>query len=901
MSNFKLIKKEYIEDIKATGYIYKHRTGARVVFMDCEDTEKVFSLAFSTLPENDMGFAHIVEHSVLCGSEKYRIKDPFNILEKGSVHSYLNALTYSDKTIYPVASISDKDFENLVRVYIDAVHRPLMYENEGIYRQEGWRSDGETVSGIVLNEMKGSFSHPVSTLVREVKRVLFEGTSYAYTSAGVPGEIEKGKYEDFLDFHRRKYHPSNAVIYFYGALDIEYYFDILEKEYLSYYEPKIFVFNKDISLKSGRDVFFRKKGKKEKYFCAAYYTGNNCEYAKNIAFTLLCDAVVNGENSPMRKALTSSSLVLSPEADNDESCFLSSLMLIAKQDKGSFEDIKEKIEEQWQNIAENGVDEYLYKAALNEYKFCILNEDFGYKPKGLFYNIRLLKGLMSGDESFESIKMQKIFKEIESIDVRELVKEYILNKGVYGQISLDESYEEEEATIVAEKNDSSFEEYCNMEDTKEALSSITVTDPKSLDADSCINLIDYDVDEGDIYVPVKSEDITYLDMFFDTSSLTEEEFPVLGLLAYMSKNYDAKRCSDIDYYLGDFTVYPYMYKTVDSYKPGFIIGAEFLSENKDFVFNIISSLINTRYEQKERFYYLIKELKQNLEESFITRGNTLALNTAMSSVDDAYAYNFATGGYSLYNYITNAKEPVKDITRLAQKLFCKNNFSYTFASGEKEKKSMISSLKAFKDSLPERIEEGIFTLPKVYEDTAYILNTNVNFNAQGFSYGEKTLSVRVASQILSSEYMWENIRIKGGAYGGDFSFIRRDCFYMYSYRDPALTQTYSVFEKAGKYLEEKNFDSTEFQRFKIGALNKTVHPIKNSSLCGVATARYYRNITEEKLRKNFEILIDTTPNDIKEIGVAMQKKKGKKCSVGMEESIKESGLFSKVYDMRKNI
>ncbi|MDE7427875.1 MAG: insulinase family protein, partial [Lachnospiraceae bacterium] len=240
---YTVLKRQEIGELKSEGYLLKHnRTGAHVALLENDDDNKVFCIGFRTPPKDSTGVAHIIEHTVLCGSEKYPIKDPFIELAKGSLNTFLNAMTYPDKTIYPVASCNGQDFQNLMDVYLDAVFHPNIYREEKIFRQEGWHyeladaEDALTINGVVYNEMKGAFSSPDDVLYREIMNSLYPHTSYAVESGGDPNVIPELTYEDFLAFHQRYYHPSNSYIYLYGDMDMVEKLNYIDREYLSKYD-----------------------------------------------------------------------------------------------------------------------------------------------------------------------------------------------------------------------------------------------------------------------------------------------------------------------------------------------------------------------------------------------------------------------------------------------------------------------------------------------------------------------------------------------------------------------------------------------------------------------------------------------------------------------------------------
>ena len=315
---YELLKEEELKDIRSTGYLLRHRkTGARVMAIENEDENKVFNIAFRTPPKNSTGVAHILEHSVLCGSREFPLKDPFVELVKGSLNTFLNAMTYPDKTCYPVASCNDQDFQNLMHVYLDAVFYPNIYRKEEIFRQEGWsyhleNTEGPlTYNGVVYNEMKGAFSSPDEVLEREIMDSLYPDTAYGCESGGDPDVIPELSYEEFLDFHRTYYHPSNSYIYLYGNMDMAEKLDFIDRHYLSAFE-KLEVdseirmqkpFEKTRDLVMEYPVAENESEKDNAYLAYSVVVGDAMDTLTGTAFEVLDYALLSAPGAPLKKAL----------------------------------------------------------------------------------------------------------------------------------------------------------------------------------------------------------------------------------------------------------------------------------------------------------------------------------------------------------------------------------------------------------------------------------------------------------------------------------------------------------------------------------------------------------------------------------------------------------------------
>ena len=345
LSAYEIISEENLPDISGYGIVLRHKkSGARIAAVSCDDNNKVFSVGFRTPPEDSTGVAHILEHSVLCGSERFPVKDPFVELAKGSLNTFLNAMTYPDKTIYPVASCNDKDFANLMEVYMDAVFFPNIHHEKKIFLQEGWHYELESAeaelsyNGVVYSEMKGAFSSPDEVLFSEMQQALYPDTAYGVESGGDPDHIPELTYEQFLEFHKRYYHPVNSYIYLYGDMDVAERLAWMDREYLSRFE--------EISLDSSLKI---QKPFREKKTLVKYYSVNNEEEAKDAAYfaygvtfsgekdvvletavSMLCSALINKPGTPLKLALTEAGIGEDCSADFMDVAVQPFLAIVAK-------------------------------------------------------------------------------------------------------------------------------------------------------------------------------------------------------------------------------------------------------------------------------------------------------------------------------------------------------------------------------------------------------------------------------------------------------------------------------------------------------------------------------------------------------------------------------------------
>ncbi|MBP5281470.1 MAG: insulinase family protein, partial [Lachnospiraceae bacterium] len=426
-------------------YVLKHKkTGAKVALLENDDENKVFYIGFRTPPKDSTGVAHILEHSVLCGSEKYPLKDPFVELVKGSLNTFLNAMTYSDKTMYPIASCNDQDFHNLMDVYLDAVFHPNIYKNKAIFLQEGWHyelKDGElSYNGVVYNEMKGAFSDSDQILFREIQKALYPDTPYGVESGGDPRNIPDLTYEDFLAFHGRYYHPSNSYIYLYGNMDMAEKLDFIDKEYLSKYDylevdsalktqP---VFDEPRRIELEYPVDDEEDLKEKTYLSVNYVVGDNLDPITYVAFQILDRVICNINGSPLKTALLEAGIGKDDFSSYYNGIKQPTFSFVAKEaDEAREQDFLDIVEKTLQKIVKEGISKKALEASLNSFEFRYLEADFGRWPKGLMYGLNCMDSWLHDDlKPFIHIDANETFKilreKINTDYYEKLIEEYFL-------------------------------------------------------------------------------------------------------------------------------------------------------------------------------------------------------------------------------------------------------------------------------------------------------------------------------------------------------------------------------------------------------------------------------------------------------------------------------------------
>ncbi len=445
---YEIIEKREIRDIHSMSYLLRHKkTGARIALLENDDDNKVFCIGFRTPPTDSTGVPHIIEHTVLCGSKEFPVKDPFVELVKGSLNTFLNAMTYSDKTVYPVASCNDKDFQNLCHVYMDAVFYPNIYKEEKIFRQEGWHYEMEspedelTINGVVYNEMKGAFSSPDDVHDREVLNSLYPDTAYGVESGGDPKVIPELTYEAFLDFHRRYYHPSNSYIYLYGDMDMAEKLRWMDEEYLSKFDSLQIDSAVQLQKPFAQPVFIQKdypvmEGESledNTYLSYNTVVGTSLDKELYYAMQLIDYALCSSSGAPLKLALIHKNIGTEVYSVYENGVYQPYFSIVAKNANDSQKDeFVQTIEEELARIVKEGLDKKALLAALNYYEFKYREADFGSYPKGLMYGLQMFDSWLYDDKmAFDMIEANDIFKTLrEKINTNyyeELIDKYLLH------------------------------------------------------------------------------------------------------------------------------------------------------------------------------------------------------------------------------------------------------------------------------------------------------------------------------------------------------------------------------------------------------------------------------------------------------------------------------------------
>ena len=573
LNAYEVLQTEDLSDLKSKGTLLKHKkSGARVLLMENDDENKVFTIGFRTPPSDSTGVPHIMEHSVLCGSKEFPVKDPFVELVKGSLNTFLNAMTYPDKTVYPVASCNDKDFQNLMHVYMDAVFYPNIYQNDKTFRQEGWSyklddPDGElTISGVVYNEMKGAFSSPEGVLDRVVLNSLFPDNTYSVESGGDPEVIPELTYEQFLDFHRKYYHPSNSYIYLYGDMNMEEKLRWLDEKYLSDFEnepvdseihlQKPFTEMKEVVQEYS--IASEESEEDNTYLSYNKVIGTTLDEKLYLAFEILDYALLSAPGAPLKKALLDAGVGKDISGSYDNGVYQPIFSVISKNaNVEQKEEFVRVIEDTLKDIVKNGINKKALRAGINYHEFRFREADFGNYPRGLMYGLQLFDSWLY-DETKPFIHMQAIptfeflKEQVETGYFEELIQKYLLD-NTHGSIVIIKpergrtarmdkeladklqaykdslSKEEIDALVKATKE---LEEYQEEESAPEDLAKIPVLGREDISREIA-PIYNKELETSGVKLvhhEVETNGIGYTALLFDLSGIPEEKLPYISIL-----------------------------------------------------------------------------------------------------------------------------------------------------------------------------------------------------------------------------------------------------------------------------------------------------------------------------------------------------------------------------------
>lgn len=959
-SGFRLNRIERIEEINGTAYEMKHeKSGARLIYIDSPDSNKVFNIAFRTTPQDSTGVAHIMEHSVLCGSRKFPLKEPFVELVKGSLNTFLNAMTYPDKTMYPVASKNDKDFHNLMDVYLDAVFYPRAANDPEILMQEGWHYELENVDdeltykGVVFNEMKGVYSSPDSILERELMHELFPDTTYGVDSGGNSDVIPELTYEGFQEFYRTHYHPSNSYIFLYGTMDIEEQLRFINDEYLSHFDA--IEVDTEVTLQApfneGKIVTYPYSiGSDEsidnRTLHALAYVLPAVTPEQSLAFEVLTHALLTSPAAPLKQVLVKAGI-----GSDVSGYYLDSIRqpMWAVHASGSNMDkqmeLQSIVEATLTKLCEEGIDKELLEASLNSIEFALRENDFGGRPIGLAYVIRMMDNWLYGNDPLELLHyeegLKNIRKGLNGTYFEDLIRHSILENNHKALVSMypecglqekkDRDVKEQLANIKSSMSQDELEAIVEQTkrlkirqetpDSEEALASIPLLELSDLNP----YIEEVERRESTIgatkvhFVPTFTKGINYVAYYFHLDGLTEEELFYADILSDIIGRIDTTRpyadvAKDINLNLGglssDITAIAKDGKR-DEFTPLMIVRSKALHAKLPDLCRIVNDVIHyADYSDVNRLTELVQENKAIWDNEAFRRGNTIVSQRVMAQVSKVGKFRDA-GNLGYYQKISElATNPAAlpllpdKLSDVARKIFRANNVEIMFV-GEDGELPVFTELMAplLSEWSTESLPRNVLQLTNTFGNDGIATAGKVQYVAQGgnfIDHGFKHVGpMSVLETILRYEYLWIRIRVQGGAYGAFANFFDDGNMIFCSYRDPNLVETYNVYKELPEYLRSFTLSDREMRKYIIGTMSGLDLPMTPALRGPRAMGIYFSgaNIADKvEFRKQ---VIACKPEDIVALADVVESvlKDNHICSMGNETKIKESNLFDNILSL----
>ncbi len=966
LDTYELLNQVELKDLNAVGYLLRHKkSGARISIISNDDENKVFYVGFRTPVNDRTGVPHIIEHTVLCGSEQFPVKDPFIELAKGSLNTFLNAMTWPDKTVYPVASCNDTDFQNLMHVYLDAVFYPNIYHYPEIFKQEGWhyelnsKDEPIMINGVVYNEMKGAYSSPESVLDSAIQNSLFPDTTYGCDSGGDPDFIPTLTREEYLDFHRTYYHPSNSYIYLYGDMDPAEKLIWMDEYYLSHFEKM------DIDSEIRPQKTFEKPVEKEGYYSISsseseenntylsynMVIGNALDKQLYIAFEILDYALFGTQGAPVKQALLDAGIGKDVMSYYDNGIYQPIFSIAVKGANASDKDkfvsiIRSVLEEQ----AANGIDKKALMAGINGSEFKYREADFGRFPRGLMTGLQMLDSwIYDENQPFLHTQESEVYaflREMVETDYFEnLIEKYMLKNTHASVVTIlpkiglnDEKEKKLEEKLQAYKESLSEEqietliretkelaEYQEAPSPKEALETIPLLSRSDLRKD----ILPLRNDEKEImgiktiHHNIESNGIVYLNLMFDVKHIPQDLVPYMGILKNVIGFMDMEDmtygtfANEINLHTGGISQNIQLYPVCgqkDDYQSKYEIKIKsFFNKTQKALELVEKMLYHTVMTDDKRLQEIITQLKVSMQAYISSSGHTVSATKAMASYLPRARYTDMTQGieqYKLLEYLAGHFEEEKEdlkkkLSGLCSMIFSADHLMIGCIANEEGYRVSEEALRMLLKSMPKTCVEkkpvqiGCEAAKEGYMDASQILYVGRagNYSDAGYTY---TGTFQVLKTILSYDYLWTQIRVRGGAYGCMSGFTKGGDVFFTSYRDPNLSRTNEVYEKTPEYLEQFDADERDMTKYVIGTFSEMDTPMNPLAKGNRSMNCYLSGITEEMLQKERDEVLKTQPEDIRGLAPAIRAALDPEylCVIGNEKKIKEEkNLFDKIINL----
>ena len=963
LAEYEILDEHRVEDVQSDGFILRHKkSGARIAILSNNDDNKVFYIGFRTPPEDETGVPHIIEHTTLCGSKKFPVKDPFIELAKGSLNTFLNAMTYPDKTVYPVASCNDQDFKNLMDVYLDAVFNPNITKYEEIFKQEGWhyeltgKDDELKINGVVYNEMKGAYSSPDEVLSSQIYRSLFPDNTYSKDSGGNPEYIPKLTYEAYLDFYHKYYHPSNSYIYLYGDMDVVERLEWLDKEYLSQYEYKKVnseinkqpAFDEIKNVEAQYSITMDDSQENKTYLSYNRVVGDTLDKMLYQAFDVLDYALVSSPGAPVKQALIDAGIGDDVYGSYDAGILQPVFSFVAKNANASQADEFESIiENTLKEVVKTGINKEALLAGINSSEFKFREADFGQFPKGLLFGLNCLDSWLFDDmKPFIHLEcldtFAKLRRAVDTDYFEKLIQEYLLDNTHGSSVTVKPKRglgNEKEEALAKELSDykaslsdeeikkliedtehlKKYQEEPSSDEDLRKLPMLTRADMKK-NAMPFSNIEDELLDVKVVRHDIESNGIDYISFLFDAGDFEQSELGYLGFFTNALGLVSTEKYSYTDLanatniYTGGISTGTASHPDIkdrNNFVFKFEVKLKVLEKNLGKALELMEQMLLTSdFTDTKRLGELVAQIKARLQANLSSSGHLVAAMRSMSSFSRYALYQDELKGIAFYRSIcriekelSESPESVSDkLAAIAKKLFARNRMLISFTGNNEAygnaKPSLEKIIAGFNkmSTIGKQAEVHFNTAKEAFVDASqiqYVAKTG-DFVCEGYEY---TGALRLLRIILSYDYLWINVRVKGGAYGCMNTFLRSGESYFVSYRDPNLSDTLDVYGRIPEYIKSFSPDERDMTKYIIGTFSALDTPMNPEAKGSRSLSAYLEGITYEQIQKERDEILNAQPEDIRRLADLVEAvlKKDSICVIGNENMIKESaGLFDNV-------
>lgn len=963
LNKYEVIEKKYISDISSKEILLKHKkSGARVLCFMNDDNNKAFYIAFRTLPCNDKGIPHILEHTILCESKNYKNINTFSEISKNSLCTFMNAITFSDKTVYPFATCNESEYLKVMDIYLDSVFNANIIYSDKYFKQEGWHYELKSyedllmINGVVFNEMKGRYSSQNRILKNSIYKSLFPDTSYCFDSGGNPEEIVKSSYIDVKKFYLKFYHPSNSYIYLYGNINIYKYLKFLDEQYLRFFKmrkiPNI-KFQKPLKKTKEYNNFYsipvHLNDKNRTIYSLNYAVSTALNKELYQAFDVIDYVLIKSPEAPVRRALLDSKYCSDVLSFYEVGIKQPIYSIVVRGTNPEYKlRIRDIIESTIQNVIQNGIDAKTLLAGINKLEFEFRQADYGNFPKGLYYGMTCLDSWLYDDKQpILHLDCLKIFdflkKQVNTDYYVKIIENYLLYNNHMSTVILKpirgyKNQIESEAQKKLEK----YKKYLNKEDKikiiKETPTFSNIVKENNVNVVSMININQINTKpkylKNNIYFyknikyinhNINTNGIIYIKFMFNMDDFASESdilflelhSRLFGCLDTQSKK-NFILMDEMNLYSGGMTscinVYPDV-KNIDKVSVRYEVEIKIYEHNLDKMLNNLWNIIqNSFFGDIEKLKKLISMIQSRTELMLSKDGKTCAIVRSMASFSKMAYYKELLRGISFYRFINrveklfddNPKYVIEMLENINSIIFNRERLEISVTCNDKlslKATSIMNRYLCLLNSNNIRVEQlfcNKFGKKEAFIDELSNYNIAVSGNYKNENY-KYVGYLQILKVILDYDFLYLNIRKKGGAYGNMSSFLRNGDTYFASYRDPNMKQTIDVIHGMSNFIETLSINDQLINNYKIGALRKLEFPLTPHSEGIYSMSLLLQNVTYEDLQREKDEILFANLQDIRRLSDLIQCviKQDSICVIGNEEKImKYKGFFDRFESLK---